>query len=529
MITPQEFSQKIKAKYPNATTSDGRRYADLDDIELTQKVIEKYPVYKSQVQLASSVPQQEKSGSFLGNLGKSLISPEIKLGESVAGAIQSFTGQNPVTSAIENQQSNQELLKMAHNQALAGESANRALNLAKTQSPPLPEVNKLVGKSPLQILGESGGVALDVATAGLGGALKGASGFMPLVKQAGGNILKGATTGYGFDVASGLEKGENIKEAIKPGLGALVGGAIPVGADIYNATRNLLKMGAPRFVNSLIKPLAKDLAYGKNPGKVIAEEGIMANSFEDLISKISISRKNIGQQIGNVLEKSANKNLDLSNSIKPIDEAISQAMKAPRTNASLVERLSSVKSDLLREITDETGNISIRELNNLTPKEAFEMKQIIGDITKFTGNASDDNVVNKALKQVYGEVKEKINTLDSGLPRLNEKYASLTSAEIAAKYRDKIIERSNIISMPMKIGGTVGLVGSVLTGGISAAPILAAIAAGALDKAASTTAFRTRIAAMLAKESKRTIQKIFNENPAVRAQIIKAFPRYKDY
>ena len=75
----------------------------------------------------------------------------------------------------------------------------------------------------------------------------------------------------------------------------------------------------------------------------------------------------------------------------------------------------------------------------------------MGNLTKWTGNLSDDQIINKALKQVYGSVKEQMingakslnKDIGQRLERLNEKYADLTSAEIATKYRDKIIQRQN--------------------------------------------------------------------------------------
>ncbi len=49
-ITPQEFAQKIKSKYP--------QYKDVDDITLTKKMIEKYPEYASQVSLKKKESSQ---------------------------------------------------------------------------------------------------------------------------------------------------------------------------------------------------------------------------------------------------------------------------------------------------------------------------------------------------------------------------------------------------------------------------------------------------------------------------------------
>lgn len=52
-ITPQEFAQKIKSKYP--------QYKDIDDVTLTKKMIEKYPEYASQVSLKKKESSQPTS------------------------------------------------------------------------------------------------------------------------------------------------------------------------------------------------------------------------------------------------------------------------------------------------------------------------------------------------------------------------------------------------------------------------------------------------------------------------------------
>jgi hypothetical protein len=84
-MTPQEFSQKIRAKYPGA-------YDSISDIDLTKKVIEKYPTYASQVKMenqrdtrisqglpVSSAKRFEKTGkaepSFGGNIARYAVKP----------------------------------------------------------------------------------------------------------------------------------------------------------------------------------------------------------------------------------------------------------------------------------------------------------------------------------------------------------------------------------------------------------------------------------------------------------------------
>lgn len=48
-MRPDEFAQLIRNRYPNGIASDGTPYADLDDEELTRRVVEKHPSYQSKV------------------------------------------------------------------------------------------------------------------------------------------------------------------------------------------------------------------------------------------------------------------------------------------------------------------------------------------------------------------------------------------------------------------------------------------------------------------------------------------------
>ena len=58
---------------------------------------------------------------------------------------------------------------------------------------------------------------------------------------------------------------------------AILTAIFPVGGAILKS-----KEGGSRLINSLIKPLQKDLSYGKDPGRAVAEEGIIANSLGEL-------------------------------------------------------------------------------------------------------------------------------------------------------------------------------------------------------------------------------------------------------
>lgn len=298
---------------------------------------------------------------------------------------------------------------------------------------------------------------------------------------------------------------------------ALISAALPVLGRGATAVKDALKnpeMGG-RVINSLIKPLLKDFSYGKNPGKTVAELGITANDFDGLVAGIKSKKEKTGQYLGNIYETYLPKSTsgDISYVTKHLDEAITKAQKAPNTNAALISRLQGAREDLLQDAS-------------AGPQE---LKQLIGDLTKWTGNASDDQAVNKALKQTYGSVRD---TIDAQLKPLMspeefakykksaEQYGDLMSAENAAIYRDKIESRQNLLSITPKGLATGGALTSIFTSN----PIGALVGLGAagLDAAMSTTAFKTRFASWLAKAGNAEKQQLFKAAPWIKSSIVKS-------
>lgn len=379
--------------------------------------------------------------------------------------------------------------------------------------------------SPMPTRGEMAGAIGNTALLAYPGSTvaKGVTGVAGKVLGSGAAKLAGSVAslggaGYGFDVSSNLLEGKTGMEAAKPGFGTALGAIPLVGAGASAAKGGIQKIGAkqaPRIINSLIKPLQKDFAYGKNPGRAVAEAGIKANSFEELVTKISQSRQKAGQEIGDLGKKLEGKVvLNLQDTLLPINDAMETAAK--QNNATLLQRLNSVKqsiTEMLGKGVDEAGNPVIvsngaRNLEAASFKDAREMMRSIGDVTAFTGNPSDDKLVNSALKRVYGKMKERTlqgaEAADPAIAKMfrkaTEKYSDLTSAEIAAKYRDKILERQNIMSFGQTTVGLGGaLATAIATGGAAVPTILAGMGAAGLQKALSSTTFKTRLAAWLAK------------------------------
>jgi len=60
-MTTQEFAQKMREKYPDGISSDGRSYAEIDDAELVNRVVQKHPIYKSQIDDPETISLANKS------------------------------------------------------------------------------------------------------------------------------------------------------------------------------------------------------------------------------------------------------------------------------------------------------------------------------------------------------------------------------------------------------------------------------------------------------------------------------------
>lgn len=388
----------------------------------------------------------------------------------------------------------------------------------------------------LQVAGsalQSAALFLPVGTVGkFGATLLAKAGLKNVASKVAGNIGAGALTGEIFDISSNLQQGKTGKEALTPGFGTLIGGGLPTAGYATKFMVRFPEKQAPRIINSLIKPLAKDFSYGKNPGRAVAEEGIVANNFEDLLNGIRESRQKIGREIGTLGDTlSTQPLLNIESSLNPLDEAIKTA--ASQNNTSLLQRLNNVKraiTDVLEPVVNENGDLAIRSvgsknLSNLTFKEARTVLSDIGDMTSFTGNPTDDKLVNSALKQVYGNIKNEslkmarnVNPeVAARFEKLTEKYGDLISAEVATKYRDKILQRQNLVGLtPTTVGIGSALITAVATGGATIPTILIGLSGATIDKLASTPAFKTRLAYLLSSRSRSEANFLFRKIPALR-------------
>jgi hypothetical protein len=271
--------------------------------------------------------------------------------------------------------------------------------------------------------------------------------------------------------------------------------------------------------------------------------GITGNSLNDFADNIGKAKEDVGSKIGDIVSKPGNESIriDANPTIAKLDGAMSSAAKGGKNNQGIVTTLQNIKDSLLYEhgvdkdgnvvkVLDTNGQAIPRDLANLTPEETFNLKKEIAAQTKFTGKPSDDKTVNSILKSMYGDLKEKLNGALSPtsfeITDLNQKYADLTSAELATRNRDAIVQRSNMISMPVKVGTAAGIITALSSGGAAVPAIIAGASAAALDKAMASTAVRSRVAAWLGSESPSVVMQVLQQNPGIRTVLYRALPKF---
>lgn len=355
-----------------------------------------------------------------------------------------------------------------------------------------------------------GGFIGDVASFALpGGAVTKATKGAGLLTRAG---ALGASDAVMTTVRSGQFDRDTVDSAI-------IGAAFPIGgAGISAAKKAVLPSGVDaggKVINSLIKPLLKDFSYGKNPGNAVAQAGITANSLDELAQKITVVRQQAGDEIAQKVAQNTNK-FDATTALNSLDEALDTAFKAPKTNAPIIARIQNLKDDLLK--VNENG-IPTRKLTDLSAEELWQFNKDIGELTRWTGNASDDEIVNKALTNSYRQTRSLLEGGVDGISDLSEKYANLKSAEIATIYRDKIAARQNLISFTgTNTGIATGLITAAASGGVTVPLLVGATAAG-LTEASKSPAFKTRLAAWLATATPAEKKAAFTEAPWLRGTL----------
>ena len=185
-----------------------------------------------------------------------------------------------------------------------------------------------------------------------------------------GRIGVGAGTGFGFDVASGLEQGQDVSEAIKPGVGTAVGGGLPVlGALGRGVASNLATKIPKRFASSALKLTPKEAASKSGQkavetllsGRVGSKSKLLSQSQDNLTSlneKIASSLR--ATPVARIGKTEIAKQIQLNKFFKDaglsVNEVIDEIIaRVPRARTLLLKKnLTLTEANRLRQIIDQT-------------------------------------------------------------------------------------------------------------------------------------------------------------------------------
>lgn len=255
--TVASFANAVRQKFPGGITSDGKSYDSLSDEQLTDRIVQKYPVYQSQISDYKPVTVDPVTGasvreggtsladaaSDVDSFGHSVVSHEVNAGEDIAAALGAPAAANQALKmSAQDSKFISTVIQMRNDARAKGEDTTHWDTILKNYKPQnhnetLGAMYPSLNKTPEQIVGDMAGVGADIVSAGAlgeagGAVVEPAEGFLAGAKE---GAKAGALAGGAESGAAALQADENggdvgqsvIKGALEGGAGgALLGGAI---------------------------------------------------------------------------------------------------------------------------------------------------------------------------------------------------------------------------------------------------------------------------------------------------------------
>lgn len=482
-MTPQEFANRIRQKYPNGVSSDGRPYSQIDDVELTNKVIEKYPVYASQVKFEESTSQEGFLGNVANALGQRLQNVKSSFGEFTAGK------QDPISTSLQIVGQGAGAVGDVAGQALIGAAKTAVKALPGQIEKPVIEATKKVGTEFLNT---------------------------PLGQSALSAVRGGVETYNEFKAknpiaARNLEAVVNIGSLLPIGKGAQVAGkgtevlATEVGAIAKTLTKPSLSKTTQTVVGQFEKGIKPSIA-GK---KTIETANKYKQNIFNAVSIIDDNKQNL-KFVDDVGETIVGKNPE---TLKQFAESIDQSKKAIFEQYDTLAKQAGkegVSIDLVPIATELDSVISNKALNITNPnaiRHAESVRERLLATGKIDTNTAQEVIqnYNKTLEAFYRNptydnasqaaidamIANKVRqSLDDGITgitgveyqQLKNKYAALKTIEndvVKASLREARKNSKGLIDFTDIFSG-----GQIVDGILSFNP--ARIASGAAQKALAT-------------------------------------------
>lgn len=364
-----EFSEKIKAKYP--------QYKDMDNKELAQKMVAKYPQYGDITFNDVEQPKESKGIDLTpSGIGRTMATATVapfyaaKTGQKVSeayGELKDKLAQKPKTGL------------------------EKTLDVASTFA--LPQAKIL----------QAGKLA-------------------PLVN----NLATGAYQGGLIGGVQGLQEGKGLQGlAGGAGIGGAIGASLPVVGQVAKKSLELLPQTGGLFAKTLGRIQPETLKRAVQPDSVALDltkdqaqnllmdttEGIR-NSYNNLLEK---KVGNIEDAINNL--RVADNNVDALGLMTDIEKTFNQYGGSKINPArNMTGNLEDNLYDLIAQGVDDAGNLSAIDLQ--------KAKEQIGKMVKWDDVAAQ-NYYNPILEQIYGKYNTRLNQLSPQLKQANKEYSQL--------------------------------------------------------------------------------------------------------
>jgi len=316
------------------------------------------------------VTPEEKKPGLLKTVGGALIESEKEFGEGIAQAIAAPFYQKQI------EENNARFMKAGKNMMeLAQKTADPVkretyMNTAQDYFDKAGSgIQDVMGeiKTSKQVLGSAGGVLLDVLSAGTYGqaakAAKTGQLLKPIaktaptvatkfgakgVKEAAKKTAAGAALGYGYDVTTGLQQGEEGLEILKPGYGTLFGAAIPAGAFTAKAATKGVKKG--------LAGIAKHTA--DIPDELVADYLQNTKKVESLIKKKATPEQALRTAQGAVRDLRTKMTQEWGEATAAISEKYKNVTSLADSRLKQLENIADKFGDDILNKVDAEGNIT---------------------------------------------------------------------------------------------------------------------------------------------------------------------------
>lgn len=425
-MTPQEFAAKIKAKYP--------AYQGIDDVTLAQKVVEKYPVYKDQVNFSDP--------------GK------IKNPYGAAGEALSAFSTGVAKGGLSTARSLGELGDIALSQTVGrGVNALSGKGFVPTERQPIYDPSTSLGQKAKEFITPQGTAENVGFIAEKAGEFLVPSGIVGAGEKAidAGITGKGALSALGrIGAKAGLEglasgtvalaQTADPREALKTGLtaGAIRGTTATAGEILQKLPSWFVKASLPKLKEGNID---------------YALENTKLGSTETMLKKSEEAVKSYSQQVQGILNhpQYAEDLGAYDHSLQETSKAFPNSVKAntPEKVAALIKAVAPKNASIVDDILNGEGTLA--EKNILRQElDAATSKRFIGDSPKLT-------FAKEVAAKMADLLRNEVQSFASETSSIFENFAKEINLRNALQdVADSKILKPNFSDLTKAFGGGIG-------------------------------------------------------------------------